>query len=1110
LFLTRFAVARPVTTTMIMIAIMVLGLVAVRRLSIDNMPDVELPFAFVQVIYPGANPETVEKVVIRPLEKAINTVGGLKNLTSWSRQNLGFIFIEFRLGTRLDKAVLDVKDRSAPVIAGLPREVHEVLIQQFNPTTQPILALGLSSEQYTIAELSDFANDRIVDRLQSVDGVGAVDLVGARPYEVRVEYDPRKMVAADVELKDLVETLQGGGLDIPAGVLKSAGLSYDVQLNLEPDDPLELGNLVILTRSGVPTRVGDIARVRYVPAEADSYAYLDGKPGLGIDIRKATGANTTNVADAAKRMVKNLQAQLPPGMRMEVVRDDSTFIRSSVDDVKKTLYEGAILCVLVVFFFLASWRSTVITGLTLPISIIGAFLALLILGFTLNNMTLMALSLATGLLIDDAIVVRENIVRTLRTGVGHREASLRGTAEIGPAVMATSLTVVSVFVPVAFMGGIVGRFFYSFGLTIAAAVLISLFVSFTLDPMLSAYWYDPQGLGGDAAKPIGIRAWLRWAQEGFTRRRQVYLSNLRGHLLRNVLVWPFVIPALLANALLNGLHYILVPLYTAWFAVIGLLFRLCSAFERRFMRLADSYSRAITWVLGHRSLIVLIALGAFIAAIALLPIIGAEFFPRFDRSEFQVTVSMPVGTNLETTAAFAQGVEKRCRELAETRLTYTTVSGGTSTQREASIFVKLAPRRERQRTAFEVMDALRTEVQSLAGAKISVGAGGMGAGGKSVQFFVSGARLDELDKLSTELEQHMMGVRGAVDVGKTEISGSPRFEVQPYEFPESALELRDTDVAARLNTAISGERVRSWQDPDGLDHDVVVRLPEEMRSTVTALDAMPVRASYRGMTEPIVVPLSRVARLKQSTGPAEIQRYNLQRMITVDCNVRGVPAGSVIGAARQYVKQMNLPPGYTVVEGGEAEMMKETMQNVMIALTLAILFIYFILASQFENFVHPLAIMLSLPLSLVGVALGLLVSRDTINVMSLIGLIMLMGLVTKNAILLIEFTNQLRRRGMDRTAALAQAGRIRFRPIIMTTLAMIFGMLPLALALGEGGEFRAPMARAVIGGLITSTLLTLIVVPVAYSILDDLFSGYRLRAVEERHGEAQDTREQAD
>ncbi len=483
-----------------------------------------------------------------------------------------------------------------------------------------------------------------------------------------MDFDPVRMLAAGVELKPLTDTLTMGGLDTPAGVIKTGDQSYDVQFNNEPDDPLAFGELVIATKAGVPLRVKDVAEVSYVAAEAESYAYLRGEPGLGIDIRKASGANTTDVADAVGVTVAKLKSELPANVTLDIVKDDSTFIRNSVEDVKTTLIEGAILCIMVVFLFLVSWRSTVITGLTLPISIIGAFLAVLIFGFTLNNMTLMALSLAVGLLIDDAIVVRENIIRTLRTGVGHKEASLKGTAEIGPAVLATTLTVVAVFVPVAFMGGIVGRFFYSFGITIAAAVLISLFVSFTMDPMLSAYWYDPQGLGIEHDRPLGFRAWLAAAQAGFRARRKMFIANLHGHLLRNILVWPFVLGAIVTNLLLNAIHYLLVPVYFLYFTVIRLVFIGAGKFEKWFDRSADSYALMIGWVLRHRSLVIVIALASFVIALMMLKSVGGEFFPNFDRGEFTITVATPVGTNAEATAKTAREIEDYCLTLPETKL----------------------------------------------------------------------------------------------------------------------------------------------------------------------------------------------------------------------------------------------------------------------------------------------------------------------------------------------------------------------------------------------------------------------------------------------------------
>jgi hydrophobic/amphiphilic exporter-1 (mainly G- bacteria), HAE1 family len=1100
---------------MIMMVFLVLGLVSASRLSIDEMPDTDLPFVFINVAYPGANPETVEKVVIKPLEKAVNTVEGIDTIQSYSRQNIGFIFIEFKLGTVIGEAVQDVKDKSAPSIASFPPEVESVLVQRYDPTSEPVMSLALSSDTYTLAELTDIVNDKVIDRLQSVEGVGSVDVVGGQPYEVRVEFDPQRMNAAGIELKPLIDTLSMGGKDIPAGVIKTGELAYDVQFRTEPDDPLELGNLVLLTKDNVPICVKDVADVRYVPEEATSYAFVNGSPALGIDIRKSSGANTTDVADAMKDMVyrirgkgpeegggkkyAGLKSTLPPGINLEVVKDNSTFIRNSVEDVQKTLFEGAILCVIVVFVFLVSWRSTIITGLTLPISIIGAFVAIYAMGFTLNVITLMALSLATGLLIDDAIVVRENIMRKLKSGLSHREASLEGTSEIGLAVLATTLTVMSVFIPMSFMGGIVGKIFYSFGITIAAAVAISLLVSFTLDPMLSAYWYDPQAAGGDEAKPIGTKAWLKQIQKGFNDRRALYIKNLRGSVLRNVFIWPFVLPAILVNLILNALHILVIPLYFVYFGIINVLFPLCKRFELGFEHVADNYSRLIGWVLAHRPLIVLITVVAFFSSLMLFPIIGVEFFPRSDRGTFTITIELPVGTNTDYTAQFARKIEDVLQKEPETLLTYLTVAGGTSTARQATIDVNMKPRSERKakhmRDSLTMADDLRKELQAFPGAKISTSTGGMGPGGKTVSIYIAGPSLEELDRIAMEMENKVRSIPGAVDISRTEISGSPMFALEPREFRAAQFEYRETDLASKVYAALSGSRIGSWQDPQGLDHDIMLRLPERLRHDVNALEALPIKASYRSSGETVTVPLSSLATIKQITGPSEIQRYQLQRRITVECNVsKGIASGTVINKAKEFSKEIKLPPGYEIGQTGEAEMIDETINSVVLAMVLAILFIYFVLASQFESFTQPLAIMLSLPLSLVGVAVTLLLVHTTLNMMSMIGLILLMGLVTKNAILLIEFTNQLRRQGLTRKEALARAGRIRLRPIIMTTLAMIFGMLPLALALGEGGEMRAPMARAVIGGLITSTMLTLIVVPVAYSILDDMFASWKLKA----------------
>jgi HAE1 family hydrophobic/amphiphilic exporter-1 len=717
-------------------------------------------------------------------------------------------------------------------------------------------------------------------------------------------------------------------------------------------------------------------------------------------------------------MVDQLQRELPAGVRLRVVQDGSAFIRDSIHDVNTTILIGGLLTVLIVFLFLNSWRSTVITGLTLPISVLAAFIAMRAFGFTLNVLTLMGLSLAIGMLIDDAIVVRENIVRHVQRGRDHRAAARDGTAEIGLAVMATTFTIVAVFIPVAFMGGLVGRFFYEFGITVAAAVLVSLFVSFTLDPMLSSRWVDPD------------------------------IEQDR---------------------------------HTTW------LGRLLQRFNRRFDDLHRTYERALDWALRHRPAVVVVALLAFAGSFPILGLLGGDFMPDFNRGEYQVAFKSTPGTTLRETGARARELVGRLEALADVQHTYTTIGEAGTLYRpatEGSTYVKLRP--GGGQTFSQVLREARAAVAGIPGLTTSVQEAGP-FGQKPIQISVRGAEVDELDRISHELIQAIGRIPGVADLETSLEKSKPELRLRVDRSRASDLEVNVGALATTLRAAVAGEVASTIEDELGDSHDVRVRLRADQRRFAEDLLALTVASAKDDRDgDKLLVELRSLASAESASGPSTLRHKDLLREVRVSANPDGRSLGEITADIEAAADRIALAPGYDIVHGGDAEELKDMFANMFEALALAVIFIYLILASQFGSFVHPLSIMLSLPLSLVGVALALLLTGDTLNIMSMIGLIMLMGLVTKNAILLVDFANQARGRGLDRRRALIQAGSTRLRPIVMTTLAMIFGMLPLAFAIGAGAEMRAPMARAVIGGLITSTLLTLVVVPVVYTYLDDL------------------------
>ncbi|HET9233559.1 MAG TPA: efflux RND transporter permease subunit, partial [Candidatus Eisenbacteria bacterium] len=1032
MFLSETSIRRPVFATMMMLALVTLGLFSFRKLSIDQWPEVSFPFIVVQTLYPGASPETVERDVTRRVEEAVNPISGVRTLTSTSQEGLSSVFIEFELDVKDELAQQDVRSKLEEIRDLLPEDIETPKVLRFDLADLPIISLALRSKARSIRELTQLAEEQMKKELEGIDGVGQVTVVGGETRVIAVEIDPERMASRAVTLDDLMPALASENREVPAGRLEFGGEEKLVRVAGRLDGPEDFGRVTIAMRGGVPIRVGDVARTIDDAEFARSAAMVDGVPAVGIDIRKVRGANTVEVAERIQGTVDELRARVPEGVELAIVRDDSRWIKDSVADVESTILIGALLTVLVVFVFLNSWRSTVITGLTLPVSVIAAFLAVHVFDYTLNTMTLMALSLAIGMLIDDAIVVRENIVRHVGAGEDHKTAARRGTDEIGLAVLATTLATLCVFIPVAFMGGIVGKFFKEFGVTVAAAVAVSLFVSFTLDPMLSSVWYDPVAEGHASHGPLG---------------------------------------------------------------------KLLKKFNHGFVGLGHRYRRLIGWALRHRWRTLGIAAAALIAALALFPLVGGEFFPKSDDEQLAILVEAPVGSTLEYTRDRVREVSALARRHPEVVYTYETVAGGWTAQvNEANVYLKLSPKNRRSMSQEEVARALRRDLAALPGVSTAVlPAGGFGGEERPLQIYVKGDDLDELRRISNEVLARVRKTPGAIEARSGMEEERPELRIDVDRDLASDLGLGVGVISRTLRPALSGEEVSVWEDAAGENHDVIVRLPKDARRSLAQLAALPL--ATQGVDPrtgaPRVVRLGHVARIEAATSPQQIDRRDMKRVVWVEANYEGRSMTAVSRDISRQTAAMAIPAGYSIQLGGETQDFAETVGYILESLFLAVIFIYLVLASQFGSFLQPLAIMLSLPLSLVGVLIALLLSRGTFNIMSMIGLILLMGLVTKNAILLVDFTNKRRARGVDRASALIDAGEIRLRPIVMTTLAMIFGMLPLALALGSGAEFRAPMARAVIGGLITSSLLTLIVVPVVYTFLDDLGSRFVRRVTRE-------------
>ena len=1037
MWFTRVSISNPVMAVMVMLAFVVLGLFSYQRLKVDQFPEIEFPTVVVQIDYPGASPEAVESEVTRKVEETVNTIAGINQLYSRSYEGTSVVIVQFNLDADGRRAADDVREKLAIVKPSFRDEVKEPRVSRFDPSARPIFSIALTSpdRSRSVQDLSTYADQVLKKRLENVRGVGAVSLVGGVKREINVYLKPAAMEAFGVAVDTVMAAVRSENQDLPAGALRSRESERTVQISGRVKRPEDLGGLIVARRNNQPVRLDQVATVSDGPEEIESLALYNGQRTLALEVQKSQGQNTIEVVDGLLKALDAARPQLPAGMALDVVRDGSRPIRVSVANVQRTLVEGALLTIGIVFLFLNSWRSTVITGLTLPISLIGTFLFMYAFGFSINMVTLMALSLCVGLLIDDAIVVRENIVRHVQMGKSPRAASLDGTAEIGLAVLATTLSIVAVFLPIGFMGGIIGKFFHEFGITIVAAVMISMFVSFTLDPMLSSVWHDP----------------------AIDREGQ-----------------PFVPQGLYDQT----------------------LGRITHAVDRASHRLGDGYVAALAWSLKHQKTTVALALGTLVAALAMLKFVGTEFVPKADYSETTVTYYTPVGSALATTEARARQVDAILREMPEVRYTLSTINTGQAQGRNyVSVFVRLVDRKDRQRNVDQMSAPLRERLAQVAGITVThVGLLDSVGGGKPISLSIQGPDLHELQRLTEQLIARAQAIPGLVDLDSSMKPAKPTVAVEVKREAASDLGLSVGSITNTLRALVSGQTVGDWRADNDQTYDVKVRLAPEARAGNDDLGRLSLVTGSNADGSVRSVRLAQVAEVRNSSGATQINRRDLNRESEITANTAGRALGEVSADLRTLLDANPLPPGYSYRFGGSTKDMAESFAYAVSALALGVVFIYMILASQFRSYLQPMALMSSLPLTLVGVVGALLVFRSTLNMFSIIGVIMLMGLVTKNAILLVDFAIRARADGLGRSEALLRAARVRLRPILMTTLAMVFGMLPLALGLSEGSEQRAPMGQAVIGGVITSSLLTLVVVPVIYCWLDDLAAWARRRA----------------
>jgi HAE1 family hydrophobic/amphiphilic exporter-1 len=1017
MILSDFSIKRPLVVVVVTIALMLFGYFALTKLKTNQFPDVQPPVLVVNVPYPGASPETVEREILNRVEDSMSTIQGIRDIRSYARDSSATIVVVFEFDKDLTAAAQELRDSISTVRDKLPAEMKEPFINRADPNAQPVMSLALSSDDLSPLELSRLAEIDIGRQLRGIPGVALVTLEGELEREMTIFLNSNAMREAKVSATDVTNALRTQNLAAPVGRVMSGLQEQSIRLQGRLKDVSEFEQMVVKQNGDQAIRLGQISDIVDGGAEQRRLSFFNGKKALGIDITKAREASTISVTDDIKAKLDELTPLLPKGVELVVVRDQGEDVAASMRNVTEALGLGALLTIVVVFIFLNSWRSTLITSLALPTSVLASFIAVWACGFTLNFMSLLGLSLAIGVLIDDAIVVRENIVRHMEMGKDNMTAAREGTKEIGMAVTATTMSIMAVFIPIAFLDGMTGQWFKPFGLTVACSVLVSLFISFTIDPMMSAYWHDPDH---DKTK----------------QRRGL------GRLFQRFNIW--------------------------------------------FDHQAERYSRLIGWALKHRKSMWFLAFGSFFGAIYLQATVGGSgFMPETDNGGFIVTIRAPSESSLEYTKLKAAQVAEITQKIPEHRYTQTTV-GTSGNITRAQIFVRLVPEKDRSRSAEEVATDVRAQIKSLIGAEFTVTAdlsGGGGGDGKKLQIQFRGPETRVLEGIVMDYLAKLKQVPGAVDVGLSAQDPKPELQVEFDRGLASSLGLSMSDAASALRLAFAGAEIGDWVDPTGETRNVFVRIRPEERATVQDLEQLPLLSSKTGA----MVPLEQVATVTLGKGPALIEHLDRETMMAVSANVEGRSFGEVFKDAMTLAKQINFPPGYDLVVGGEGRDQNEVFGSIFGALGLAVVLMYLILVLQFHSFLAPVSIMMSLPLSLIGVVLALLIFDSTLNLMSLIGVVMLMGIVVKNAILLIDCARKKEaEEGMNLEESLIAAGRERLRPILMTTFALVAGMLPVAVGIGEGSGFYRPLGIAVIGGTITSTVLTLLVVPTFYDSLESM------------------------
>ncbi len=1103
MWLTDVAIRRPIFIIMFVLALIVLGLQSRSKMPVELTPKIDFPYVTVLTTYPGAGPNEIETLVSEPIEKAVMSIGNLRDVTSSSQEGVSSVALEFELGTNLDAATADVRDKVSAIKPTLPDDIDDPKVLKLDISSEPVMTIALKGP-ISPKEMRILADDVITDRISKVGGVASVNVLGGEEREISVAVNKTRLDAYGIGIDKIVNAIKGANLNVPAGSIKEGARDYSVRTVGELQSAQEIAGIRMFVggKPGQPDStitIGDVATVSDTVAEADQLSRVNGEPSVTLSIQKQSDANTVSVAEGIKRELEEMKPLLPAGVDPVIARDDSTYVEDAIRDVNKSLMEGIILVVLIVFLFLHTVRATFIVAVAIPTSIMATYLPISGFGFTLNTMVMLALSLCVGILVDDSIVVLENIERHLRMRKQPREAALDGRSEIGLAAVTITLVDIVVFVPIAFMGGIVGQFFKQFGITVATATAFSLFMSFTLTPMLASRWMKSKDDDERDTMALDQRvangtAGIKDRIDLFTRRLFAGLDRfLKGldRKYRGVLEWALhnrflTIVIGILSLLVVFIMVVPLPAKGAPPAVAGKMLA-----PRIFIAILALLLAGVAMGIDRKSKKIAAGFGIVVAIIALtvyLPF-GFTMFPDTDRGEFSINIRTAPGTSLEATDQVVRRVEAILARIPELKGGfYTTVVGAASAgfygadigPEYARISGECIDKKERTRGIQEIVDWIAAETASVPGAiRISVVAAGE-HGGSGITKEIQGQNMDDILRQANTVAGIVAKTPGAVDTDISYKESKPERRIIVDRTRAAQLDMSVAQVAMAARTAIDGDDTAKLRD-SGTEYPIRVRYDQSERSK-----ASDVRNMIIGTKGGAPIYLKDVAQIKYDYAPTKIDRKNRQRVVYVTANLAtGAQMGNVGAMIDAEMKETPPVPGTSIGTGGMEKIMMESFGYMFSSLILAIVLVYMLMGALFESFLTPFVIMFSLPQAMVGALLALLITGNVFSIVAMIGIIMLMGLVTKNAILLVDYTNTLRDRGRNRHEALLEAGPTRLRPILMTTLAMVGGMTPTALALGSGAESRAPMAIAVIGGLILSTLLTLIVIPVTYTIVDD-------------------------